>query len=170
MIQFNTYEELFNYIIDGHFLECSFKNKQFHISTFSEAVIFYGDNELYNQLKEDINTIFKITNSFAFSFTLPSFNGVEFTKHPDNSVEANLGLYNNSFPNYLLSNLPNIDIVSIYYKDRNELLKLVNLPITLKYIYIKVDDMNILSTEELNKFKNIKLPFGADIQFKLFDA
>ena len=168
MLEFNTYEELFNYKTDhlDCFKDCIFRDKTLKISYNGKIISLFTDYEFYNQILQKLTEIFCITNKFSIYIEpLPNYYGITIEKREELIIGyVTMGNSNNT--HLLLHNLPELNVLNISLGDSDKLKYLINPPVSLQEINI------IHRWKEINKtigdFMHLfgKIPFGCSVNLK----
>jgi hypothetical protein len=175
MLEFNTYEELFNYKTDhlDCFTDCIFRDKTLKISYNGTRVSLYSDYDFYVQILQKITEIFCVTNKFSiYTRSLPETYGIRTwysiqIEKRDNLIIGTVSIGNAANDvDLLLNNLPELNILNVHLEDSDKLKYLTNPPVSLQEINI------IHRWKEINKtigdFMHLfgKIPFGCSINLK----
>ena len=175
MLEFNTYEELFNYKTDhlDYFTPCIFRDKTLEISYNGTRVSLYIDYDFYVQILQKLTEILCITNKFSMcirslpkTFRIRTWYSIEIEKK-DNLIIGTVSLGNSSDDvHLLLNNLPELDVLNVHLADSDKFKYLTNPPVSLQEINI------IYRWTEINKtigdFMHLfgKIPFGCSVNLK----
>lgn len=166
MLKFDTYEELFTYKSEfiNRIIDCVFIDKPLKISYNGKKISLFTDYEFYNQILQKITEILHITNKFSiFIEPLPNYYGITIEKREELIIGDVMISNSNNNKNFLLHNLPELNVLNISLGDGENLKYLTNPPPTLQEINIVHNINNYI--KNIDDFKHLfnKIPFGCSV-------